>query len=58
MTGDEVRTVFERLLPQDEIGRLCQLCGVIERQRKYARNLRYLHDRGFRIRWTTTACDR
>jgi DDE family transposase len=34
MTGDEVRTVFEPLLPQDEIGRLCQQCGVIERQRK------------------------
>jgi putative transposase len=34
MTGDEVRTVFEQLLPQDEIGRLCQQCGVIERQRK------------------------
>jgi putative transposase len=34
MTGDEVRTVFEQMLPQDEIGRLCQQCGVIERQRK------------------------
>jgi putative transposase len=32
MTGDEVRTVFEPLLPQDEMGRLCQQCGVIERQ--------------------------
>jgi putative transposase len=34
MTGDDVRTVFEQLLPQDEIDRLCQQCGVIERQRK------------------------
>jgi putative transposase len=34
MTGDEVRTVFEQMLPQDEIDRLCQQCGVIERQRK------------------------
>jgi hypothetical protein len=34
MTGDEVRTVFEPLLPQDEMGRLCQQCGVIERQRQ------------------------
>jgi hypothetical protein len=37
MTGDDVRTVFEQMLPQDEIDRLCQQCGVIERQRK--RNL-------------------
>ena len=34
MTGDEVRTVFEQMLPQNEIDRLCQQCGVIERQRK------------------------
>jgi putative transposase len=34
MTGDDVRTVFEQMLPQDEIDRLCQQCGVIERQRK------------------------
>jgi hypothetical protein len=37
MTGDEVRQVFETMLPQAEIDRLCQQCGVIERQRK--RNL-------------------
>jgi hypothetical protein len=29
-----VRQVFETMLPQDEIDRLCQQCGVIERQRK------------------------
>jgi hypothetical protein len=34
MTGDDVRTVFEPMLPQDEIDRLCQPCGVIARQRK------------------------
>jgi putative transposase len=34
MTGDEVRQVFEAMLPQEEIDRLCQECGVIERQRK------------------------
>jgi len=34
MTGDDVQTVFEQMLPQDEIDRLCQQCGVIERQRK------------------------
>jgi putative transposase len=34
MTGDDVRTVFEQMLPQDEIDRLCQQCGVSERQRK------------------------
>ena len=34
MTGDEVRQVFEAMLPQDVIDRLCQQCGVIERQRK------------------------
>ena len=40
MTGDDVRTVFEQMLPQEEIDRLCQQCGVIERQRKL--NLRML----------------
>jgi hypothetical protein len=34
MTGDEVRQVFETMLPQEEIDRLCQPCGVIERQRQ------------------------
>jgi hypothetical protein len=34
MTGDEVRQGFEAMLPQEEIARLCQQCGVIERQRK------------------------
>jgi hypothetical protein len=34
MTGDAVRQVFEAILPQAEIDRLCQECGVIERQRK------------------------
>ena len=34
MTGDEVRQVFEAMLPQDAIDRLCQECGVIERQRQ------------------------
>jgi Transposase DDE domain len=34
MTGDEVRQVCEAMLPQEEINRLCQPCGVIERQRK------------------------
>lgn len=34
MTGEEVRQVFETMLPQDEIDRLCVQCGVIERQRK------------------------
>ena len=34
MTGDEVRQVFEAMLPQEAIDRLCQQCGVIERQRK------------------------
>jgi len=34
MTGDAVRQVFEAILPQEEIDRLCQACGVIERQRK------------------------
>jgi putative transposase len=34
MTGDEVRQVFEAMLPQDVIARLCQQYGVIARQRK------------------------
>jgi putative transposase len=34
MTGDEVRQVFEAMLPQEEINRLCEQLGVIERQRK------------------------
>lgn len=34
MTGDEVREVFEAILPQEEIERLCQQLGVLERQRK------------------------
>jgi Transposase DDE domain len=34
MTGDEVRQVFDAMLPQAEIDRLCQEFGVIERQRK------------------------
>jgi putative transposase len=34
MTGDEVRHVFEAMLPQEEIDRLCQEFGVIERRRK------------------------
>ena len=33
MTGDEVRQVFEAMLPQEEIDRLCQPCGGIEWQR-------------------------
>jgi putative transposase len=34
MTGDEVRQVFEDMLPQEEIDGLCQQFGVIERQRQ------------------------
>jgi hypothetical protein len=34
MTGDEVRQVCEAMLPQEEIDRLCEEFGVIERQRK------------------------
>jgi putative transposase len=37
MTGDEVRQVFEAMLPQEAIDCLCKQFGVIERQRK--RNL-------------------
>jgi len=37
MTGDEVREVFQAMLPQVEIDRLCQELGVVQRQRK--RNL-------------------
>jgi hypothetical protein len=31
MTGEDVRHVFEAMLPRDEIDRLCMPCGVIER---------------------------
>jgi len=34
MTGEDVRAVFEIILPQQDIERLCVQCGVIERQRK------------------------
>ncbi len=34
MTGDDVRQVCEQMLPQDEIDRLCERFGVIERERK------------------------
>jgi hypothetical protein len=34
MTGEDVRQVFEAILPQHEIERLCAQFGVIERQRK------------------------
>jgi hypothetical protein len=34
MTGDEVRQVFEAMLPQEAIDRLCAQFGVIGRQRK------------------------
>jgi hypothetical protein len=34
MTGEDVRQVFEAILPQEAIDRLCVQCGVIERQRK------------------------
>ena len=34
MTGDEVREVFEAMLPQEEIDHFCQPFGVIERQRQ------------------------
>ena len=34
MTGDEVRQVLEAMLPQEEIDRLCEPFGVIERHRK------------------------
>ena len=33
MTGEDVRHVFEAMLPRHEIDRLCVPCGVIERQR-------------------------
>ncbi|MGH8066218.1 MAG: IS4 family transposase [Candidatus Entotheonellia bacterium] len=39
MTGDDVRTVCEQMLPQEAIDRLCQQCGVIERQRKLSRGM-------------------
>jgi putative transposase len=34
MTGEDVRQVFEVILPQEAIDRFCRACGVIERQRK------------------------
>jgi hypothetical protein len=34
MTGDDVRQVFEAMLPQAEMDRLCATFGVIERERK------------------------
>jgi hypothetical protein len=34
MTGEDVRQVFEAILPDREIEHLCRQCGVIERQRK------------------------
>jgi putative transposase len=34
MTGEDVREVFETILHQQDIERLCVQCGVIERQRK------------------------
>jgi hypothetical protein len=34
MTGDEVREVFEAMLPQEEIDHFCEPFGVIARQRK------------------------
>jgi putative transposase len=34
MTGEDVRQVFEAILPQQDLDRLCAQCGVIERQRK------------------------
>jgi len=34
MTGDEVRQVFEAMLPQTAIDRLCAQFGVSERPRK------------------------
>src|SRR5688500_20093749 len=34
MTGEDVRQVFEAILPPQELERMCIQCGVIERQRK------------------------
>jgi hypothetical protein len=34
MTDEDVREVFEAILPQRDIEQLCAQCGVIERQRK------------------------
>src|SRR5258705_7454987 len=39
MTGDEVREVFEAILPQAEMEHLCQQFGVIERERKLNRGM-------------------
>jgi hypothetical protein len=34
MTGEDVRHVFEAMLPPDAIERLCTQCGVIKRPRQ------------------------
>ena len=34
MTGDEVRAVFEAIVPQEEIDHLCEPFGVREQQRQ------------------------
>ena len=34
MTGADVHNIFDAILPQEEIDRLCMQFGVIERQRK------------------------
>jgi hypothetical protein len=34
MTGEDVRPVFETILPHEAIAELCMPCGVLERQRK------------------------
>src|SRR5215467_3663028 len=34
MTGEDVHNIFDAILPQEEIDRLCMQFGVIERQRK------------------------
>jgi putative transposase len=39
MTGEDVRRVFEAILPQQDIARLCAQFGVIERQRKLHRGM-------------------
>ena len=39
MTGDEVRQVFEAMLPQQEIDGLCQPFGGVERQRQLNRGM-------------------
>jgi hypothetical protein len=39
MPGDEVRNVFEAILPQEEMEHLCQPFGVIERERQLNRGM-------------------